>query len=134
VSSLLGLFVFYAAIALAGPPDPASVVEATAQARTALTTFLVFAGLFLIVFVEPPIAWFAVAEPITPDRRPTLLAIVLAAGYVAVLLMPAARDFFSFALPGPREALLATGAALAWVPLVRLFWKGRFVDRFLGLA
>lgn len=134
VSSLMGLFVFYTSIALGTTPDPASIGEATAQARTALTTFLVFAGLFLIVFVEPPIAWFAVAEPITPDRRPTILAILLAVGYVAVLLMPAARDFFSFALPGPREALLATGAAIAWVPLVRLFWKRRLVDRFLGLA
>jgi cation-transporting ATPase E len=134
VSSLMGLFVFYVAIALEGAPDPAAVAEATAQARTALTTFLVFAGLMLIVFVEPPADWFAVAEPITPDRRPTILAVVLAAGYVAVLLMPAARDFFSFALPGPREALLAVGAAVAWVPLVRAFWKRRLVDRFLGLA
>jgi cation-transporting ATPase E len=134
VSSLMGLFVFYASIALAGAPDPSAIAEATAQARTALTTFLVFAGLFLIVFVEPPIEWFAVAEPITPDRRPTILAIVLAVGYVAVLLTPAARDFFSFALPGPREALLAVGSAIAWVPLVRLFWKRRLVDRFLGLA
>jgi cation-transporting ATPase E len=134
VSSLMGLFVFYASIALAEAPDPASVVEATAQARTALTTFLVFAGLFLIVFVEPPIEWFAVAEPLTPDRRPTILAALLAVGYVVVLLTPAARDFFSFALPGPREALLATVSAVAWVPLVRLFWKRRLVDRFLGIA
>jgi cation-transporting ATPase E len=134
VSSLMGLFVFYAAIALAGEADPASIVGVTAQARTALTTFLVFVGLFLIVFVEPPVKWFAVAEPITPDRRPTLLAAVLALGYVAVLLVPPARDFFSFALPGPREAVLAVGSALVWVPLVRLFWKRRLVNRFLGLA
>ncbi|MEO8274152.1 MAG: HAD-IC family P-type ATPase, partial [Chloroflexota bacterium] len=127
VSSLMGLFVFYAAIALADAPDPASIAGVTAQARTALTTFLVFAGLMLIVFVEPPIAWFAVAEPLTTDRRPTLLAAVLALGFVAVLLVPPAREFFSFALPGPREALLAIGSALVWVPLVRLFWKRRLV-------
>ena len=35
------------------------------DARTALTSFLVFVGLFLIVFVEPPVPWFAVAEPLT---------------------------------------------------------------------
>jgi len=134
VSSLMGLFVFYASIALASAPNPVAALEATAQARTALTTFLVFAGLFLIVFVEPPIEWFAVAEPLTPDRRPTLLAIVLAIGFVVVLLTPAARDFFSFALPGPRDALLAAGSAIVWVPLVRLFWKRRLVDRFLGVA
>jgi cation-transporting ATPase E len=134
VSSLMGLFVFYASIALAGASDPASVAEATDQARTALTTFLVFSGLCLIVFVEPPIEWFAVAEPVTRDRRPTLLAIALAVGYVAMLLIPAARDFFSFAVPGPRETLIAVGSAIAWVPLVRQFWKRRLVDRFLGVA
>jgi cation-transporting ATPase E len=134
VSSLMGLFVFYAAIALAGAPDPAAVAAVTAQARTALTTFLVFIGLMLVVFVEPPLAWFAVAEPLTPDRRPTLLAAVLAFGYVAVLLIPPAREFFSFALPGPREALLAIGSAIVWVPLVRQFWKRRLIDRFLGIA
>jgi cation-transporting P-type ATPase E len=134
VSSLMGLFVFYAAIALAGATEPVAMAAATAQARTALTTFLVFVGLFLVVFVEPPTPWFAVAEPQSPDWRPTILAMALAAGYVAVLLAPPAREFFSFALPGVREAVLATGAAAIWVPLVRTFWKRRLVDRFLGVA
>ena len=40
----------------------------------AFTTFLVFAGLFLVVFVQPPIEWLAVMEPRTNDRRPTILA------------------------------------------------------------
>lgn len=134
VSSLMGLLVFYGSIALAGASDGSSPVAASAQARTALTTFLVFCGLFLIVFVEPPTDWFAVAEPRTTDWRPTMLAFVLGVAYVAVLLLPAARDFFSFAMPGPREAVLATAAAVAWVPLVRTFWKRRLVDRFLGIA
>ena len=134
VSSLMGLVVFYGSLVLAGPPDASGLVTATAQARTALTTFLVLCGLFLIVFVEPPTEWFAVAEPRTSDWRPTVLAFVLGAVYVVVLLVPPARDFFSFAMPGPREAVLAVGAAVVWVPLVRAFWKRRLVDRFLGLA
>jgi cation-transporting ATPase E len=134
VSSLMGLVVFYGSLALAGAPVAASVEEATAQARTALTTFLVLCGLFLIVFVEPPTDWFAVAEPKTPDRRPTLLALVLAVTYVAVLLAPPAREFFSFTVPGPTEAALAGGAVLLWVPLVRLFWQRRLVQRFLGIG
>jgi cation-transporting ATPase E len=134
VSSLMGLVVFYGSLALAGAYAGASVEEATAQARTALTTFLVFCGLFLIVFVEPPNDWFAVVEPRTADRRPALLAIVLALAYVAVLLVPPARQFFSFTVPGPTEAALAGGAAFLWVPLVRAFWKQRLVERFLGIA
>ena len=43
----------------------------------------VYVGLLLILFVEPPIRWFAVAEPVTTDRRPAMLAIGLGVAYVA---------------------------------------------------
>lgn len=134
VSSLMGLAVFYGSIALAGAHDDAALAAASAQARTALTTFLVFVGLVLIVFVEPPTRWFAVIEPLTKDRRPTYLALVLGAGYIATLLIQPMREFFSFAVPTPRDALLAVGAGLVWVPLVRLFWERQLVHRFLGVA
>jgi ATPase, P-type (transporting), HAD superfamily, subfamily IC/ATPase, P-type (transporting), HAD superfamily, subfamily IC len=134
VSSLMGLLVFCGSLVLSGATDPVALDAATAQARTALTTFLVFVGLFLVVYVEPPIDWFAVVEPRSPDRRPTLLALFLALGFVAMLLVPPAREFFSFQVPGLREAALVAGAVLVWVPLVRIFWKRRLVDRFLGIA
>ncbi len=135
VSSLLGLGVFYGSLALAAPYGTAAALEtATAEARTALTSFLVFIGLFLVVFVEPPTKWLAVVEPRTADLRPTILAIVLALGYLVTLALPAARDFFAFAVPGPREAAIAVLAAVAWVPLIRVFWKRRLIERFLGFA
>ena len=93
-----------------------------------------FVGLFLIVFVEPPIPWFAVAEPLTRDRRPTYLAIGLGLGFVAVLLLPPARAFFQLIVPAPRDALIVILAVVAWVLLVRTFWVRRVVDRFLGRA
>ena len=132
VSSLVGLAVFYGVLALSAP-DPSGLGAASRDARTALTSFLVFAGLLLILFVEPPIPWFAVAEPLTTDRRPALLAIGLAAGYIVVLLLPPARGFFQLVVPGPREAAIVAVAAVAWVVLVRTFWERRLVDRFLGL-
>ena len=79
VSSLVGLLVFYGVLALSSP-DPTALEPAAGNARTALTSFLVFVGLFLIVFVEPPIRWFAVVEPLTADRRPAYLAIGLGLG------------------------------------------------------
>ena len=69
VSSLVGLVMFYAVLLLA-LPETNALEAAMGSARTALTSYLVYVGLFLIVFVEPPVAWFAVAEPITRDRRP----------------------------------------------------------------
>jgi len=133
-SSLLGLVVFYGSLAIADAAGAASIADAGAAARTAFTSFLVFAGLLLIVFVEPPIRWFAVAEPLTRDRRPTLLALFLGLGYIAVLLVPPARDFFSFAVPGPQESVLVLAAVIIWVPTVRAFWRRRLIERFIGVG
>jgi cation-transporting ATPase E len=134
VSSLVGLVLFYGVLVLGTSFDGRAMGDAMRDAQTALTSFLVFVGLFLILFVEPPVPWFAVAEPITPDRRPALLALGLAVGYVATLLVPFGRGFFSLVAPAPREALIVAVAVAAWVLLVRTFWARRLVDRFLGLA
>ena len=133
VSSLVGLIVFYGVFALYAP-DASNAGAAGRDARTVLTSFLVFSGLFLILFVEPPVPWFAVVEPMTGDRRPALLAIGLAIGYVVTLAVPPARGFFQLVVPGPREALIVAVAVAAWVLLIRTFWERRLVDRFLGLA
>ena len=133
VSSLVGLAVFYGVFALSAL-DRSALDPIGQNARTALTSFLVFAGLLLILFVEPPVRWFAVVEPLTGDRRPALLAIGLAVGYVATLVVPPARGFFQLIVPAPRDALIVAVAVAAWLLLVRTFWARRLVDRFLGLA
>ncbi len=136
VSSLVGLLVLNGSLYLAGGGSLSAAEFAVAldNARTALTAFLVYAGLLLIVFVEPPTPWFAVVETITRDRRPALLALVLGVGFIATLQLGVARDFFSFGLPGPRDALLVVVAVAAWAVLVREFWRRRLVERFLGIA
>ncbi len=135
VSSLAGLFVLYGSLYLAGAGTPGGPALAVAlhAARTALTAFLVFAGLILILFVEPPVSWFAVVEPITKDRRPAILAVVLAIGFLVTVQVPAARTFFAFGLPEERDALLVAIAVVAWTLLVREFWRRRLVERFLGM-
>jgi cation-transporting ATPase E len=132
VSSLLGLGVFYGSLMLSGAVGGTALEAATAEARTAFTSFLVLVGLMLVVFVEPPVKWLAVAEPRTTDRRPALLAAALLVGYAGTLVAPVARDFFSFAIPKPQEAVLVICAFALWVPLIRTFWKLRLLERFLG--
>jgi cation-transporting ATPase E len=132
VSSLIGLVLFVGILFLGTSVDGRPLADATRMAQTALTSFLVYVGLLLVVFVEPPIPWLAVAEPLTPDRRPTILALVLAVSYAVVLQVPAARDFFQLVAPDPREGLLVLVSALAWFLLVRTFWARRVVERFMG--
>jgi cation-transporting ATPase E len=136
LGSLIGLLVFASVLLLRsadGGDTPAAVATAETLARTAVTAFLVFIGLLVVVFVEPPTARLAVAEPLSPDRRPTELAAILAMAFFVVLQVPPLRDFFSLHPLSPGDWLIIIAGVLAWTALVWVFWRYRFVDRFLGL-
>jgi cation-transporting ATPase E len=94
------------------------------EARTVAVTVLVLVGLYLILALE-------VVGRVRGAAVSTLCLLLLI-GYVLVLLVPFARDFFSLALPGP--AILGpalAGAALAIGGLAVLddrFIPGRAAD------
>jgi cation-transporting ATPase E len=141
LSSLAGLAVLCATLflhvglsnAIGGTLDEATFDAATRVAQSSLTTFLVFAGLVLVVFVEPPVDALAVIEPRTPDHRPTILAILLAVAYLLVLAIPAGRDVFALQPLGVAELAIVAVAVAAWAVLLVLTWRHRVVERFLGI-
>jgi cation-transporting ATPase E len=85
------------------------------------------------VFVEPPIKWLAVIEPLTPDWRPTWLALGLTGALGVVMLVPPFRDFFNLSPVSIRDLAIVFAGVLAWGLLVWVFWRWRFVERFLGV-
>jgi cation-transporting ATPase E len=143
LSSLAGLTVLFGVIVLQlggfdaiagrGFVEPAVLDAAVAIAQSALTSFLVFAGLVLVVFVEPPVAWLAVIEPQSPDRRPTILAGGLAALYLVILAMPAGRTIFALHTLGAAELAIVFVAVIAWAVALHAVWRYRVVERFLGI-
>jgi len=137
VASFLGLLVATIVLLLADADYEAGRVPLESVepiARTAVTSFLVSVGLLLLLFVEPPHRALAVIEPISPDRRPTWLAIILGIGFLLVLLVPPFRDFFNLYPMSVREVAVVLAALAGWTALVWISWRGRFVDRFLGIA
>src|SRR5208337_1497783 len=50
-------------------------------AQSALTSFSIFCGLLLIMFVEPPARMWVGGQHLSPDRRPAYLAVLLLAVY-----------------------------------------------------
>lgn len=137
VASFLGLLVAAVVLLLAGDDAAAGLIpdsDVEGLARTTVTAFLVGVGLLLLVFVEPPHPILAVIEPVSPDRRPTWLAAGLAVAFVVVLSFPAFRSFFNLQPLGPREFAVVLAALAGWTVLVWIFWRGRFMERFLGLA
>jgi cation-transporting ATPase E len=141
LSSLAGLAVLYATLflrvglsnAIGGTLDEATFDAAAKVAQSSLTTFLVFAGLVLVVFVEPPTDALAVIEPRSTDRRPTILAILLAVAYLVVLAIPAGREIFALQPLGVAELAIVAVAVAAWTVLLMLAWRHRVVERFLGI-
>jgi cation-transporting ATPase E len=143
LSSLAGLAVLFGVIVIQlggldaivgrGPVDTAALNAAVSIAQSALTSFLVFAGLVLVVFVEPPVAWLAVIEPRSPDRRPTMLAGALAALYLVLLAVPAGRAVFALHPLGAAELAVVIAAVAVWAAALHTVWRHRVVERFLGI-
>ena len=101
-------------------------------ARTTLTAFLVCCGLLLVVFVEPPTAWWTGGDVLSGDWRPSILAGVLLAVFMLIAAVPGLRaEFGLVALPPIAVGLVATALA-AWLLLVRWLWRTRAIDRFIG--
>ncbi|MBK8988345.1 MAG: HAD-IC family P-type ATPase [Chloroflexi bacterium] len=103
-------------------------------AQTALTSFFVFSGIMLMIFAEPPLAWFAGGAPY---RERNWLPVTAAAGllvsYLLVLALPSLRIFFSLA-PLPLPLHIAMGLLTAvWVLFQRWVWRARILERFLDL-
>jgi cation-transporting ATPase E len=144
-SSLLGLLVFYGTLELrlwslgllGGAPDSPALEQATIAntpyAQTALSDFLVFCGLFLVIFVEPPTTWWAGNEAVTGEWKPTLLAVGLMLAFLIISATPLRKLADLSPLEGHDLPLIAA-ALVVWLVLMRLFWRGRLLERFLGVA
>jgi cation-transporting P-type ATPase E len=142
VTSLVGLVLLYGAIALrvfeANGPSltqaeiDAILAAATPAAQSAVTALLVFTGLALVVFIEPPLRSLAVVRPYTRDRRPTYLAVALALGFMLVNVVPPLRGLFALQELRPIEWLIVTLAFLVWLALILPAWRFKVVERFLG--
>ncbi|MFN8380087.1 MAG: HAD-IC family P-type ATPase [Anaerolineae bacterium] len=103
-------------------------------AQSALTTFLVFVGLGLIPFVEPPTQWFVGGDELSGDWRPSLMAFGLLVVYIIILAVEPFRNWVEL-VPLPFVAYVGLGAmALLSLLILRLAWRKRWLERYLGLG
>jgi cation-transporting ATPase E len=114
------------------PPETV-LAAALPLAQSALLTFSVFCGLLLVVLLKPPLPWLAAGAARTGDWRPALLALVLLACYLLLLLLPGTDALLDVPPLSLGEHLLLGGLALLWAGLLRVLWRRRALDRFLGV-
>ena len=141
LSSLIGLGVFYGPLyfqltpevqALGAEEFLAVFAEIIRRNQTGLSSFLVVVGLLLLLFVEPPTAWWVGADRLSGDWRPTWLALGLGIAFVIIVSSPL-REFFDLAPLEPLHIGLVVAGALLWLFTVRLAWRRRLLERFLGI-
>jgi hypothetical protein len=102
-------------------------------AQSALTSFSIFCGLLLVLFVEPPSRMWVGGQHLSSDWRPAYLVMLLFAAYVVILAIPAAGKFFDLAPLGLVGYLVLAGFAFIWAFILRWVWRSHVLDRFLNL-
>lgn len=140
ITSILGLLLFVGTYALIlvqtgtfGARNGSVLLNDFPVAQTTLTTFLVFCGLFLVIFVEPPTRWWVGGHALTGDWRPTLLAVGMMIAFMVIMLVPPLRSLFVLHSLGIQEYLLVAVALVVWVFGLRATWRLRVLSRYLGV-
>ncbi len=102
-------------------------------ARTALTTVIIFMGLFLIPFVQPPTRWWVGGTEFSGDWRPMIMALVMLGVFVVIKVVVPFREFFELELLLWTDYLFLLTAAVVWALVLRFMWRVGLLERFLGV-
>jgi cation-transporting ATPase E len=134
--TLVSLFVYLlylvkAVLELPGG-EPITQIDYTLP-RTALVTILILCHLALLLFLKPPHRICVGGEPFSGDWRYAIAAVVLMLGMMLILLIPPIREFYELAPLSPRDLGFLIFVAFEWALILRLTWRIKFFDRFLGV-
>ncbi|MBX3013947.1 MAG: HAD-IC family P-type ATPase [Caldilineaceae bacterium] len=106
-----------------------ATVAATLVAQTQLSTFVSLAAMLLVLFLQPPFAFFAVWRPVSPDRRPAYLTVLLMALFLFVIGIPPVAAYFGIInVPWRASGMLLLGL-LIWFLGFRFILQKRWFDR-----
>jgi len=94
---------------------------------------LIWAGLLLVIFVEPPISWFTGGDDLSGDWRPTLIALVMLFGFGLIIVVEPLRSFFELLELGLDGYALVALITAVWVLILRLAWRANWMERLLDL-
>ncbi|MBX3031647.1 MAG: HAD-IC family P-type ATPase [Chloroflexi bacterium] len=106
-----------------------------AEARTVFTTFAVLCGLLLLPLLHPPLATGITGHRRErPDVRPTLLAMLMLAGYGLCFAIEPMRAFFELVPLQWSVLALIVGLSLVWAGCSVMLWHLDAGARLMALA
>jgi cation-transporting P-type ATPase E len=135
--TLVSLFVYllYIVKAVLDLPGGADIAQIDyTLPRTSLVTILILCHLALLPFLKPPHRAWVGGEPYSGDYRYTIAAVVLTVLLGLIFAIPPVREFYELAALGGRDMLFLGAVAIEWALILRLTWRLKFFDRFLGVA
>ena len=128
------VYLFYLVVAVLNlPPGLDSSEINHALPRSALVTILVMGELLLIPFLKPPSTAWVGGEPLSGDWRYSIVALILLGVYLLIVAIPPLSRFFELYPLDPVNYLFIGLVAIEWCLILRLTWRSRFLDRFLGI-
>ena len=101
--------------------------------QTALTLFLIMAGLCLNIFVSPPIRRLSFGAISRRDWRPTILSLVLLVVVGFLYWNSATAQFLGLTRLSVEQMGVVFSMLILWLITISICWKYRLVDRFLGI-
>jgi cation-transporting P-type ATPase E len=116
----------------------ATVEQATAStseliAQTALAIFTTFVGLWVVLFVEPPVRFMAGGDRYSGDWRPTATVGLMLVMFLFVLGSPGFRQFFTLANLGWQAIGFLFLLSLVWGGVVLLAWRRHWFEKFFAI-
>ncbi len=128
------IYLLYLVVAVLDLPPNQDLSQVDyATPRSALVTILIMGQLLLIPFLKPPSRFWVGGEPLSGDRRYTIVALVLLGLYFLIVTIPPLRNFFELAQLSVFSYIFIGLVALEWCLILRAIWRSRFLDRFLGV-
>jgi cation-transporting P-type ATPase E len=114
--------------------DPTFITaSATLGAQSGLSVFVSTTAIVLILLLEPPHRIFTAWTGVSPDRRPTWLALALFLAFAVVLVIPTTRTYFGLTAPDPPVVQIPAVALVLWFVTLSLALRYRVMERVVGL-
>lgn len=106
-------------------------VAVTLVAQSVLSTFVSITAILLVLFLHPPHPFFTGWRPLSPDRRPAVVAIALIVVFVGLLNIGPVLDYFGVVGPPPGIWGTLGILLLVWLLGFRLILRRRWVNKLL---
>jgi len=136
---LVGLLLYFSEYVLADSlgllrsRSAVAAVKMALDAQTTLTTFALFCGIALLLFVEPPARFWVGGNALRGDKRISYLALAMCIVSVPLISLSPLRSLFALTLLDSPDYLVIAVYVVIWVFLVRWVWRGHILERFLAL-